>query len=125
MVTKKTTRKKTPVKKSSVENYLKAKDAAKWANEFAGLTSKKRKNLPPHMSKEPPKDMEKVKKYGKWAQEEAKKAHEAKNAALKTARRPKATSKRSKVTPKRSTMDNKNNRLGNKAVKNTRSKRKR
>lgn len=72
--------------KSSVESYLEAQDAAKWADEFAGLTSKKAKNTPPHMSSNEPRDIDQIKKYGKWAQEEAEKAHKARRAASKSAK---------------------------------------
>ena len=71
---------------SSIKDYADAKDAAKWANEFAGLTSKRKKTTPDNMSKEPPKDMQNVKKYGKWAKEEAKKAHTKRRSMFKKAR---------------------------------------
>jgi hypothetical protein len=94
-------------KKSTLQHHADAKDAAGWADEFADMTSKKLK--PGHISKrgtgmssDPPKDMGKVRKYGKWAKEEAASAHKSRSAALKQNRennKAKTTRPKSKFKP--------------------------
>jgi hypothetical protein len=78
-------------KKGALQHHADAKRSAKNANEFAGLTAKKgsktQKRNAHHMSPESPTDMGKVKKYGKWAKEEAADAHKSRSAALKANKR--------------------------------------